>query len=195
MLADHLAVAAEVTRVLERLGVPYQVVGSIASSFHGIPRSTQDVDLTAVLASTHVQPLVEALQGEFYVDLDVVRDAVLRRTSFNVIHFESALKVDVFVLGDDAVSAVEMARATRERVSDDPELDLSLASAEDTVLHKLRWYRLGGGVSDLQWRDVLGVLKVQGDDLDLPYLRQAAEARGLAELLGQALVEAGRTGR
>ncbi|HSL82233.1 MAG TPA: hypothetical protein VLF66_05620, partial [Thermoanaerobaculia bacterium] len=152
--AETLRAALTVARALEALGIPYLVGGSLASSVHGIPRSTQDADLVADLEPDRVEDLVQALEGEFYVDEERVRDAVRRRASFNVICLRTMLKVDVFVLPDDEFHRTEMSRRRRLRLGEDPESAVEVASAEDTVIEKLTWYRLGGGVSERQWLDV-----------------------------------------
>jgi hypothetical protein len=189
-LAEALQVSREVAGALERLGVPYLLGGSLASSLHGIPRSTQDADLVAALEERHVAPLVEALSGAFYVDEERARSAVRRRASFNVIHLATLLKVDLFVLSDDLLARQEMARRQMfELTPGGP--TVPVATAEDTVLQKLRWYRLGGSVSDRQWSDLLGVLKVQRGRLDLGYLRHGASHLEVADLLDRALDEAG----
>ena len=175
--------------VFDRLGVAYAVGGSVASSLHGIPRATQDVDVVAALLEKHVEPIVAELMADFYVDADMIRDAIRRRASFNVIHLASMLKVDVF-LPKDALAREEMLRR-RPFVVDEATGDtLQIASAEDVVLQKLDWYRLGQGISDRQWQDVLGVLKVQRGRLDVDYLRRWAELTALTELLERALSEA-----
>jgi hypothetical protein len=167
------------------------VGGSLASSLHGIPRSTQDADVVADMKPIHIEPFVKALESEFYVDADMIREAVNKRSSFNVIHLETMFKVDVFLLGEDDVSQEEMARRKRFQVSEEPGGELFLASAEDVILQKLHWFRLGKAVSERQWNDALGVLQVQGKSLDFSYLRRCATTMGILALLEQALEEAG----
>lgn len=188
-LPDVLAVIVEITGALERLQVPYFVGGSIASSIHGIPRSTQDGDLVADLRAEHVQPLVEALSERFYIDSERMADAVRRKASFNVIHLGTMTKVDIFILRSTPPSPLEMDRRQRFPVSAGTVLYIS--SPEDIVLEKLRWFRKGGGVSDRQWDDVLGVLKVQRGLLDLEYLKRWASELGLGDLLEKALEDSG----
>jgi len=189
-LPDTIRVTIEVTRVLEELGIPYLIGGSVASSIHGFPRSTQDSDLVADLRPQHVLPLSAALSPDFYIESERVSDAIRRRASFNLIHHRTGLKIDVFVLPDGPLARQEMARCAR--ISPLPGLaPIPIASPEDTVLQKLHWYRLGHGVSDRQWNDVLGVLKVQGKRLDLEYLRKWAIHTGIDDLLRQAFEDAG----
>ena len=185
---EALEITALVARHLERLGVAYCVGGSLASSLHGIPRSTQDADLAAALRPEHVESLVAALDESFYVAPERMLDAIHRQTSFNVIHLETMFKVDVFCVGDDPYSRSELDR--REPFAIAPDRVLQVASAEDTILQKLLWYRRGGGVSDRQWEDLIGVLDVQGARLDSEYLRRWARELGLSDLLARASGEA-----
>lgn len=176
---------------LDELKVPYLVGGSFASAAHGVPRSTNDADLVVDLPLSKAQDLVKAFQKEFYVDLGEVNRAIAARTSFNMIHLESFYKTDLFVLGETEYAREQFSRRALERLGDLTMRSVYLATAEDTVLSKLDWYRQGGGISDQQWRDVLGILKVQRGALDLAYLRKWAEKLNLADLLREASADAG----
>lgn len=183
---DVLDIALLVTEVLEGLGVPHMVAGSLASSLHGIPRATQDIDVVADLSEDRIGPLVDALAEAFYVDAGAAREAVRDRTRFNAIHMETVFKVDIYLPPRGPGRQTPLDRATRYVVSTDPERVLMVASAEDTVVHKLYWFRLGDEISERQWKDALGILRVQGDRIDRDYLRRAAEAMGVDDLLDRA---------
>ena len=189
---DVLVATHALVEAFDRLGIRYFIGGSLASSVHGLPRSTLDVDLVADLRPEHVQPLAERLQGAFYVDEDMVRDAVARRSSFNVIHLDTMVKLDVFVLRSTSYDRGAFSRAQEETlVLDQESRPLRFATPEDVVLHKLYWYASGGQASERQWDDVLGVLRVQGSALELEYLRRWAAELEISSLLEGALVAAG----
>lgn len=190
-LPDALVATLAVTKVLEELAIPYLIAGSLASSYHGIPRSTADADLVAALRVEHAVPLVSLLAPAFYVDLDRVLGAIQRRSSFNAIHLATMVKVDFFILQDTPTDQKEMERRQPMRLTDPTEAILHVASAEDTIVQKLAWYRLGREVSEHQWKDVLGIIKVRRRELDLIYLRDAAAALAITDLLDRALIDGG----
>lgn len=192
MLSHDLVEAiAPVVAVLDRLGVPYLIGGSVASSILGIPRSTNDADLVADLQAKHVAPFVAALQTEYYVSETAMREALSRKASFNLIHQATMLKIDVFIFKCEPFEQVEMARRVRSALVEG--LMVNLASAEDMILRKLSWYQAGGGLSEKQWLDVLGILKMQTANLDVGYMQGWAIRLNIAGLLEQALREAGLT--
>ncbi len=190
---ELLAAVARVVAAFESLGVDYLIGGSVASSVFGEPRQTVDADLVARLLGQHAEPLVKQLAGEFYADLPAILTAVQNQGSFNLIHLDTMTKVDVFVSWRSPFGQSQFSRRQKKSVGQFPALELYFASAEDTVLAKLDWYRKGGEVSDRQWRDLLGVLKVQAGTLDMDYLKLWADELGVADLLNRALDEAGLT--
>ncbi|MCK6537773.1 MAG: hypothetical protein L6Q84_32770 [Polyangiaceae bacterium] len=189
-LAEPIAVTLEVVRALDALGISYLVGGSLASSVHGIPRSTHDLDLLVELPGAKVEPLASALEGSFYVDRDMMLDAVRRRASFNVLHLATMFKVDVFVSDRSPLLVSEMSRRQPVELGQPPEI-VQVCSAEDIVIQKLDWYEKGSRISDRQWQDVIGVLKVRGPALDASYIRGWAKALNLSALCERAFDEAG----
>jgi hypothetical protein len=187
---DLLAALAPVLRVLRDLGVRHFVGGSIASSAHGVARASVDGDVVAELGAQHVAPLVAALRDAYYVPEERIRDAVARRASFNLIHLETMVKVDLFVSRDRPFDRRAFERASPASL-EGVELALPVSSAEDTVLAKLEWFRKGGEVSERQWTDVRGVLQAGGGTLDLAYLCRGAAELGIDDLLDRALEDAG----
>jgi hypothetical protein len=187
MLPEPIAVTAKVTAVLETLDVPYFIGGSLASTLYGMIRTTQDSDIIAEMRAGHIRPFVLALQDEFYLDEEMIAAAVANQLSFNIIHRESMFKVDIFIPRERVFIKKQFARARRELLSADPVVQAYVSSAEDTLLAKLEWFRMGGESSERQWRDVLGVLKVQAGTLDLDYLRRTAIELNVEDLLERAL--------
>ena len=179
-----------VAQTLERLGIPYAIGGSLASSLHGVMSSTLDVDIVADMKLEHIKPLVAALSKEFYADDEMMRDAIEHHSSFNLIHYETAFKVDIFIRKLRPFDQMQLERRRKSVIATDPEESVWVVSPEDIILAKLEWYRMGGEVSDRQWRDILGVLKTRAGELDLAYLRKLAIELKIVDLLDRALKEA-----
>ena len=188
MQEQTIIVAVRVTHVLEGLGIPCVICGSLASATYGYMRTTYDADIVADIQPDQVPAVVEALSADFYIDPDTVADAVARGSSFNVIHLETVLKVDVFVCAGNEFCQIELARSVPQGIGPDT---YRLLSPEDTVLAKLLWYRQGGEVSERQWDDVIGVITMQGDWLDQAHLNEWSRRLGVSDLLVRAL-SAGR---
>jgi hypothetical protein len=173
---------------LGRLGIEYFVAGSLASSLHGIYRQTNDVDLVARVGLNQVETLARELQPEFYADAQMMRSAILHGRSFNLIHLRTSFKFDIFPLVGPFHES-EMAR--REMVDGSPAglngIVIPTASAEDTILSKLSWYRGADQSSSQQWKDLLSVVNVKRDTLDRAYLSYWAKELGVEDLLNELL--------
>ncbi len=172
-------------------GVRYFLGGSVASALYGEARSTRDIDLVAAMLPHHVEPFLTALGNKFYADATAIGAAVAARGSFNIIHLDTMVKADIFIFKADAFGRSQFTRRAARQLNQDDPTSIYVASAEDTMLAKLQWYRQGGGVSDRQWNDVIGVLKVQDASLDRAYLAEWARELGLTDLLCRALEDAG----
>lgn len=185
--------AAEVTvrvaRALERAGVEYMVGGSVASSSHGEPRSTRDIDFAVRLREVDIPRLLQALGLDFAVDEEMVREAVRSGRSANIFYLPYFMKIDLFVRGSDEYDRSEFDRRTQ--IEPLPGERLPASSPEDSLLWKLRWFRMGGEASDQQWRDVLGLLRVSGQLMDHRYLRAWAARHHVEDLLDRALAQSG----
>jgi hypothetical protein len=184
-----LSVLSQIARTLEQLSIRYVLVGSFASSIHGMYRATADIDIVAEIKTEHVRPLFEALRDDFYVDEQSIREAVTQQRSFNIIHFDSVFKIDFFIPKSDDFANVELDRRQIRTISPNSEDVIYVATAEDTVLAKLRWFRAGHEVSTNQWHDVVGILATSLDTLDLAHLFSWSEKLGITDLLQKALDE------
>ncbi|MHC4119940.1 MAG: hypothetical protein ACYSWO_20795 [Planctomycetota bacterium] len=190
---DIIEALNKVIACFDKLGIKYYIGGSVASSAHGMARATADVDLVADIEMSQVDGLVRDLEAEYYTSAGMVKDAIRRRASFNLIHLETMIKIDVFIAEDQPYNSEAFARRRSNTLDEESSRKFYLSSPEDIVLSKLRWYRKGRGVSEQQWKDVLGVLKVQGDKLDLEYLKHWASKLNLSKLLNRSLDDAGIT--
>jgi hypothetical protein len=190
---DIIEALSKVIDCFDSLGLAYYIAGSVASSAYGMARATMDVDLVAHIELSQVDHLVKSLEADYYISAETIADAVRRRASFNLIHLETMIKIDVFIAKDRPYDSEAFARRRSDTLDEESSRKFYLSSPEDAVLGKLQWYRLGGGVSEQQWKDVLGVLKVQSGKLDLEYLKYWASKLDLSELLSRSFDDAGIT--
>jgi len=180
-----------VIAALDKVGIIYFVGGSVASSAYGEPRLTHDIDLVASLQAEDAELFSAALGDDFYADIDLIQQALAGHSSFNILHFPTNIKVDIFLPPPSPWKDEEMTRRRLHPLGITQAVIAYVASPEDMILQKLHWYRLTGERSDRQWRDVLGMMKVQGDALDSIYLRYWATELNLTDLLEAAADDAG----
>jgi hypothetical protein len=191
MQKNEIVAALEpVINALDDLGLSYYIGGSIASSAYGMARSTLDVDLVLELETFHIQPLVNKLKSEYYIKSEMINNAIKEKTSFNIIHLKSMLKIDVFILKDQVYPKKAFERKTKDKLDDEAgSINIYLCSPEDIILHKLEWFKSGGEVSERQWLDILGVIKIQFEKLDKDYLKYWAKQLGVFNLLEKSFSE------
>lgn len=189
MQNEPIEVTLRVTGVLEGLGIPYVIGGSLASTLYGMIRTTQDSDIITEMRIEHIQRFVSSLQNEFFIDKEMIIDSIQNNSSFNIIHRETMFKVDIFIPRPRPFQKSQFARAQRQAFELETEISANFASAEDTILSKLEWYRMGGEMSERQWRDILGILKTREGELDLVYLQKWAKDLNVTDLLERALRE------
>jgi hypothetical protein len=192
---DIIEIALGVVRIFEALGIEYYIGGSLASSAFGIARSTMDIDIAADIRQGQASVLEERLQTHFYVDREMIERAIREKSSFNIVHLETMFKVDIFVVSDEPYDKQAMARRLRRDLTADGAHQADLSSPEDIILRKLLWYQSGGKISDRQWDDVLGVMRVQGEQLDAAYLELWAKRLSIFDLLQKAFQESGLRAR
>ena len=189
---DILKAIQPVISMFEELSIPYYIGGSIASSIYGMARATLDVDVIADIKIEHVSPLRKHLEKEFYIDEAVIKDAIKKLSSFNLIHLETMIKIDVFILKPELYAEETLCRKRKDTIEDSKgTLEIYFSSPEDIILNKLQWFDDGGRVSEHQWLDVIGVIKVQGGNLDKNYLRKWGRELSLYDLLKKAFFECG----
>ena len=186
-IPDVLAIAIDVAKRLDDAEVPYVIGGSLASSVHGEPRATMDVDVVADLPLKAIARLVAGLRPEYYVDEEAARGAVQSRGAFNAVHMHSGVKVDFFIAGSDPFERERLRTRIAVLVTVDPPRSLWFDTAEHTLLRKLEWYRRGGEVSERQWRDVLAIVALQGATLDRLELDRWATTLGVSDLLKRSM--------
>jgi hypothetical protein len=188
MILDPIGLTRDIDQLLEPLGIAYYVGGSLASSLWGEPRYSEDLDLIIAIAPQQSKQLIKSLEANYYISEVAVEDALAGRcTSFNIIHLSSTEKVDLFVSTTTPFAVAKMERRIHYLLPTGDKI--WVCSPEDIILQKLVWGR--GSHSEKQWRDVLGVMKVQGTGLDFDYLWFWADELSITEALVQALEQTG----
>jgi len=190
-VSDFAQALHVLVEALGRSAIPFMIGGSMASGVHGIFRTSLDAALVADMHPGQIARFVQELGGKFYADAGMMRDALKSGRSFNLIHLASSYKFDLFPLLSDAFQQSQFSRREmRDIVLGGETLALPVATAEDTLLMKLAWYRSGGEVSERQWNDVRGIVAVQQQRLDREYLGKWAEYLNITDLVDAALAAA-----
>ena len=187
-MSDAGAAFKRLIEVLNQVGIPYAAGGSLASSVHGTPRATADIDLVVDIRPAHAGPLATALEDEFFADEEMIAGSIEQGRALNLIHHASGYKFDLFPLPDEPYYRVEFERREPAAftVGKEP-LQFNVVTAEDAILAKLVWYRLAGEVSQRHWNDAGAIVQVQRGELDQAYLRKWSSHLGVADLLNRLL--------
>lgn len=189
---DILQAIRPIISAFDKLSIPYYISGSIASSIYGIARATMDVDIVADIKIENTSSLKQILENEYYIDENMIKDAIRKFSSFNLIHLETMIKIDVFIHKRQSYQEESLRRKQKDTLEDSEDAsEFYFSSPEDIILNKLQWYEIGNRISERQWLDVIGVIKVQHKNLDNGYLRKWGKDLGLLDLLIKAFHEAG----
>ena len=178
-------------KAFEQLSISYYIGGSVASSIYGMARATMDIDIVADIKKHHVPKLKEKLDKKYYIDEDMILDAIQTTSSFNLIHFDTALKIDIFIYRDEPHQRKAIERKVKDQLDEELDFEYYFLAPEDIIIAKLQWFEQGNRVSERQWFDITGVIKVQGENLDIRYLKTWSKKLGLFSLLQKAFSECG----
>lgn len=178
---------------LESVGIRYAIGGSWASTAFGDPRFTNDVDIIAEFTEKNVGQFVDKLPDTFYVDRQEALNAVRRGRPFNIIHVPMALKFDFFPAAAFTIGLQELDRAISLSDTGISKAAAPFVTPEDILLAKLHWFRSGGEISEVQWRDIMGIVRACAGTLDRNYVEQSAARIGISDLLDKALDTHGHT--
>ena len=189
---DILNALQPIVCVFEKLSIPYYVAGSVASSMYGLARATLDIDIVADVKHHNISQLRQFLEKEYYIDEDLIKEAIRDKSSFNLIHLDTAIKIDIFVFKGSSYERTAIERRIKNRLGENvQEPEIYFSSPEDVIIAKLQWYKKGRSISERQWFDVIGVIKVQSDFLNKKYLQNFAKRLSIFKSLKKAFEEAG----
>ncbi len=188
---DILIALKPLIKIFTQLSIPYYIGGSLASSIYGMPRTTLDADIVADINLNQIKDLKNNLEKEYYIDENMIKNAIKNSSSFNLIHLDTVVKIDVFVYKNNTYQQNAINRRIEDTlIENDQSSKFCFASPEDIIINKLDWYQMGDGVSEKQWLDIIGVIKIQGKSLDKKYLEKWAIKLKLIELLKKAFIDA-----
>ncbi len=144
MNEDILSIIDPIIKCLADLNIQYQIGGSIASSSYGTPRTTMDVDIAAEIKNKHISYLIKTLDKKYFIQESTIVDAIKIQSSFNIIHFETSFKIDIFILKTRHFDKEAITRKRKMLLDEERGVDFYICSPKDTILYKLEWYRIGG---------------------------------------------------
>jgi hypothetical protein len=185
-MTDQNEFLVHIIQALNKANIPYMISGSVGSSFHGQPRATNDADIVIAPTAEQITSFIELLGPDFYVSKEAVKQAIENKTMFNIIDIQSGYKADLIIRKQRPYSQQEFARRTSVNFFG---IETYFVRPEDSILSKLEWSK--GRQSETQYKDALGVLLTQKDDLDYEYLKKWAKELDIEGALGNLLKELG----
>jgi hypothetical protein len=175
MIQEDLLI--KVTDKLHQLKIPYMMTGGIAVIFYGRPRLTHDFDLVVMLKPEQIPSLIKAFKDEFYISQEAIQNALNTQSMFNLIHFDSGIKVDFWIIQD---SEFDRKRFERRKKHGYGGREIYFSSPEDIILKKILWFKESEIQKHLE--DAFGILEIQ-QNLDFNYLKKWADRLGIQDLL------------
>lgn len=168
-----------IVEIFEKLQIPYLVTGSVASMAYGEPRLTNDIDIVAAINDRHIDALLKAFpQNEFFITEEMIRDAIRSLGQFNIIHPASGLKIDVIIKQNTPFDNSRFSRV--RRIFPSESYQANFAAPEDVIIKKMEYYKEGG--SEKHLRDITGILRISGNEVDMNYISDWAKRLGLTEI-------------
>ena len=165
----QLEVLLNVTKTLNKKKIPYMLTGAYAVSFYGKPRTTHDIDLKVLISNPDVDTIYEAFKKDFYIDKDMINQAVTQENMFNIIHNETQTKIDFWLLRNDEFDITRFKRKMKINIHNTP---VFISTAEDMIIIKLCWYKESN--SQKHYEDIKGILEIQAGRLDMKYINKWA---------------------
>jgi len=179
----------KIVEVFERLQIPYLVTGSVAAMAYGEPRLTNDIDIVAAIEERHIASLItEFPEKEFYISDEMIREAIRHQGQFNIIHPTSGLKIDVIIRQNTPFDASRFKRV--RRIYPAETYEANFAAPEDVIIKKMEYYKEGG--SEKHLRDITGILKISGEEVDRNYISEWSQRLGLTEIWEAVLKRVGK---
>lgn len=169
----------KIVEVLENLRISYLVTGSVATMAYGEPRLTNDIDIIADINEKNIPGLIDSFPpDEFFLSADMIRQAILHHSQFNIIHPASGLKVDIIVKRDTPFDHSRFQRIRRIQPAES--YQANFAAPEDVIIIKMEFYKMGS--SEKHLRDITGILKISGPEIDYGYIMEWSKRLGLTEI-------------
>lgn len=172
--------------VIEKLNegvIPYMISGSVAMNYFAQPRMTRDIDIVIEISENDVERIHKLFERDFYINLDAVRNAVLKKEMFNIIHLTEVIKIDFIISKNQNFDKTTFQRRKRIKIDN---MEMFLISIEDLILSKLLWAK--NSHSEIQLKDVRNLLQQKPD---IKYIEQWIRRMEIEQLWQEVLSDSG----